>query len=31
MGDLVFVLLTLIFFALAVGYVVGCGRLSGGA
>lgn len=31
MGDLVFLLLAVVFFALALGYIVGCERLSGGA
>lgn len=29
MGDLVFLLLTVAFFALTIGYVVGCERLLG--
>lgn len=30
MGDLLYLLLVLGFFALTIGYVVGCERLSGG-
>ncbi len=30
MGDVLFLVLVLAFFALAIGYVVGCERLMGG-